>query len=180
LALTFLIVLAHFATYTYVTPFLAEVTHASPALITALLLLYGIAGLIGNFLAGGDLDVRTKVVVAASLLAAAATTLLPVFGRTAAGAVVLLIVWGLAYGAVPGCSQTWFTQAAPHAPEAASVLFTSSFQATLSLGALAGGVVGRRRFDVGRHGLGRSSRAARRATRRQYRESPCQITILSS
>jgi predicted MFS family arabinose efflux permease len=140
LALTFLIVLAHFGTYTYVTPFLADVTHASPALITALLLLYGIAGVAGNFLAGGDTDVRTKVVIAASLLATA-TTLLPVFGREAAGAVVLLIVWGLAYGAVPVCSQTWFARAAPHAPEAASVLFTSSFQATLSLGALAGGVV---------------------------------------
>jgi hypothetical protein len=68
--------------------FRAEVTHAGPELITALLLLYGFAG-----------------------------------------AVVLLIVWGLAYGAVPVCSQTWFAQTAPQAPEAASVLFTSSFQA---------------------------------------------------
>jgi len=31
--------------------------------------------------------------------------------------------------------------AAPHVPEAATVLFTSSFQATIALGALAGGVV---------------------------------------
>jgi predicted MFS family arabinose efflux permease len=140
LLLTFLLVLAHFGAYTYVTPFLAEVTHASPALITALLLLYGFAGVAGNFLAGGDTDVRKKVVAAASLLATA-TLLLPVFGHETAGAVVLLVVWGLAYGAVPVCSQTWFAQAAPQAPEAASVLFTSSFQATLSLGALAGGVV---------------------------------------
>jgi len=30
---------------------------------------------------------------------------------------------------VPVCSQTWFARAAPDAPEAAAVLFTSSFQA---------------------------------------------------
>ena len=72
---------------------------------------------------------------------AAATLLLPVFGHTHLGAVALLIVWGVAYGAVPVCSQTWFVRAAPRFPEAATVLFTSSFQATIALGALAGGVV---------------------------------------
>ncbi|MGO4422795.1 MFS transporter, partial [Streptomyces sp. MCAF7] len=48
---------------------------------------------------------------------------------------------GMAYGAVPVCSQTWFAKAAPHAVEASSVVFTASFQATLSLGALVGGVI---------------------------------------
>ncbi|GAA1369747.1 hypothetical protein GCM10009612_58400 [Streptomyces beijiangensis] len=62
-------------------------------------------------------------------------------GRWNLGAVVLLVLWGIAYGAVPVCSQTWFSRAAPHAPEAATVLFTASFQATISAGALLGGVV---------------------------------------
>jgi predicted MFS family arabinose efflux permease len=62
-------------------------------------------------------------------------------GTSQAGAVALLVVWGLAYGAVPVCSQTWFAKSAPHAPEAASVLFTASFQATIGFGALAGGAV---------------------------------------
>lgn len=42
---------------------------------------------------------------------------------------------------MPVSSQTWFAKAAPGSPEAASVLFTASFQATISFGALAGGVV---------------------------------------
>jgi predicted MFS family arabinose efflux permease len=79
--------------------------------------------------------------VTAAALLATATALLPVAGGATAGALTLLVIWGLAYGAVPVCSQTWFARSAPHAPEAASILFTSSFQATLSLGALAGGVV---------------------------------------
>ncbi|MFD1050257.1 hypothetical protein ACFQ1S_34410, partial [Kibdelosporangium lantanae] len=53
--------------------------------------------------------------------------------------VPLLVLWGVAYGAVPVCSQTWFARAATG--EAASVLFTASYQATLGFGAMAGGVV---------------------------------------
>ncbi|WP_078951921.1 MFS transporter [Streptomyces sp. NRRL F-5755] len=142
LLLTFLIVLAHFATYTYVTPFLEQVTHVSDGLITTFLLLYGAAGILGNFLGGAWVARYPRSVfgLAAGLIAAA-TLLFPVLGRWNAGAVVLLIVWGIAYGAVPVASQTWFSKAAPHTPEAASVLFTSSFQATISTGALAGGII---------------------------------------
>ncbi|MFK8909479.1 MFS transporter [Streptomyces sp. YS-3] len=142
LLLTFLVVLAHFGTYTYVTPFLAQVTQASDGLVTAFLLLYGAAGIIGNFLGGAWVAEypRTTLGLAAGLIAAV-TLLLPVLGRWETGAVILLLVWGIAYGAVPVASQTWFAKAAPHAPEAASVLFTASFQATISIGALVGGVV---------------------------------------
>ncbi|MGW6063131.1 MFS transporter [Streptomyces sp. NPDC055189] len=142
LAATFLIVTAHFGTYTYVTPFLAEVTHAGPRSITVFLLAYGVAGIAGNFLAGAWVrrELRRTFTLAASLVAAA-TLLLPVLGTGRPGALVLLLIWGAAYGAVPVCSQTWFVTAAPAAPEAASVLFTSSFQATFALGALAGGTV---------------------------------------
>lgn len=142
LVVTFLVVTAHFGTYTYVTPFLAEVTHAGPRLITVFLLAYGVAGILGNFLAGAWAGRAPRGTFAtAAGLVAAATLLLPVLGTGKTSALVLLLVWGVAYGAVPVCSQTWFVTAAPHAPEAASVLFTSSFQATFSFGALAGGAV---------------------------------------
>jgi len=142
LLVTVLVVLAHFGTYTYVTPFLEGVTGVSSGTVTLLLLVYGTAGVAGNFLAGTRAARRPHATfgVSAALLAAA-TSLLPFLGLTTVGAAALLIVWGLAYGAVPVCSQTWFARSAPHAPEAASVLFTASFQATISLGALAGGAV---------------------------------------
>lgn len=78
---------------------------------------------------------------AAALMIAGATVLLPVLGKEDLGAVALLVLWGVAYGAVPVCSQTWFAKASPDSPEASSVLFTASFQATISIGALVGGVV---------------------------------------
>jgi predicted MFS family arabinose efflux permease len=142
LLLTFLVVLAHFGAYTYVTPFLEQVTHAGEGLVTTFLLLYGAAGILGNFLGGAWVARYPRIVfgLAAGLIAVA-TLLLPALGRWETGAVMLLLIWGIAYGAVPVASQTWFSKSAPHAPEAASVLFTAAFQATISFGALVGGVV---------------------------------------
>ncbi len=142
LLVTVLVVLAHFGTYTYVTPLLRDLTRVSPALITVFLLVYGTAGIAGNFVAGAAIarDLRLTFLIAAGVIGFA-TLALPFLGGSKPGALVLLVVWGFAYGAVPVCSGTWFAKAAPHAPEAASVLFTSSFQATLSVGALLGGFV---------------------------------------
>ncbi|MBP2327232.1 putative MFS family arabinose efflux permease [Kibdelosporangium banguiense] len=142
LVVTFLVVLAHFGAYTYVRPFLEDVTKVGPGLITVLLFIYGLAGIVGNFVAGAMAarNVRRTVIIAACMIAVA-TALLPVIGKWDAGAIVLLIVWGVAYGGVPVCSQTWFRKSYPQGTEAASVLFTASFQATFSVGALLGGVV---------------------------------------
>ncbi|NUP03744.1 MAG: MFS transporter [Nonomuraea sp.] len=137
---TFLIVLAHFGTYTYVTPFLRDVTGLPSAAVGAVLLAYGIAGVAGNFLAGKAVVTHLRATfVTCGFLIAATALLLPSAGGTTVGAVVALVVWGLAYGGVPVCSQASFVTAAPHAPEAATVVFTSSFQATFALGALLGG-----------------------------------------
>ncbi|MFI7387256.1 MFS transporter [Streptomyces sp. NPDC049813] len=141
LLLTFLVVLAHFGAYTYVTPFLEQVTRAGSGSVTAFLLLFGAAGIAGNFAGGAALTrwPRATFGLAAALIAMA-TVLLPPLGHRQGGAVALLLVWGAAYGAVPVASQTFFRKAAPHAPEAATVLFTTAFQATIALGALLGGV----------------------------------------
>lgn len=140
LLLTFLVVLAHFGAYTYVTPFLHQVTHATDGTVTAFLLLYGAAGILGNFLGGAWAPRHPRAVLgAAAALIAASTLLLPPLGHGETGAVLSLLTWGIAYGAVPVASRTCFAEGAPDTPEAASVLFTASFQATLSLGALTGG-----------------------------------------
>lgn len=142
LLITFLVVLAHFGTYTYVSAFLTEVTGVGLAAVSALLLLYGAAGLAGNAIAGVTLgrSVGATFGCAAALIAIA-TLLLPVIGGHVGGAVVLLLLWGVGYGAVPACSQTWLARASGGADEAATVLFTSSFQVTISIGALLGGVL---------------------------------------
>ncbi|SPL92905.1 integral membrane transport protein [[Actinomadura] parvosata subsp. kistnae] len=61
---TFLVVLAHFGTYTYVTPFLLDVTGLTPAAVSAVLLVYGAAGIGGNFLAGRATTTRLRAAFA--------------------------------------------------------------------------------------------------------------------
>ncbi len=133
LLVTFLVVLAHFGTYTYVTPLLRDVVR--PEVLSGYLLAYGVAGIAGTFLAGR----YGKGFALAAAVIALAVFVLPHTGPD--GALVTLVLWGVAYGAVPVCSQAWFAREAPDAPEAATVLFTASFQATISVGALAGGFV---------------------------------------
>ncbi|HEX2285914.1 MAG TPA: MFS transporter [Mycobacterium sp.] len=137
---TFLIVLAHFGTYTYVTPFLEQVTRIDLGVISSLLLAYGVAGIVGNFLVGSTMRRHLRETFgAAACLIAGATLLLPLGGHWVWGAILLLVIWGVAYGAVPACSQTWVARCAPNETEAATVLFTSVFQATIGIGALLGG-----------------------------------------
>ncbi|MEV6441394.1 MFS transporter [Amycolatopsis sp. NPDC051716] len=133
LLVTFLVVLAHFGTYTYVTPLLRDLVR--PEVLSGYLLAYGVAGIAGTFLAGR----HGKGFALAAAVIAPAVFALPHTGPI--GALVTLVAWGVAYGAVPVYSQAWFARAAPDTPEAATVLFTASFQATLSAGALAGGFV---------------------------------------
>jgi predicted MFS family arabinose efflux permease len=140
LIVTCLIVTAQFATFTYVTPFLRDVVR--PELIGLFLLIYGAAGLVGNVLAGtaAARNLNATFATCAGLIAAA-TLLLPLVGHTAAGALVVLVVWGLGYGGIPVCSMSMFAAASPQSREAATVWFTSSYQAVLSIGALLGGLV---------------------------------------
>jgi predicted MFS family arabinose efflux permease len=49
LAVTLGLVVGQYAAYTFITPFLAGADHAGPGVVSALLLVFGIGGLVGNF-----------------------------------------------------------------------------------------------------------------------------------
>lgn len=140
--ITFLLITAHYATFTFVGPILIDISGVSKGLIGTLLLVFGVAGLTGNFIAGRLVgrDVR-KVVIAVGVLLAAALALFPFAGGNPVSGVVLLIVWGLVFGTVPVSVQTWIFKAAPDQTEPASALNTSVFNLAIALGALIGGVV---------------------------------------
>ncbi|WP_436778310.1 MFS transporter [Yinghuangia sp. YIM S09857] len=135
-----LLVTGHFAAYTYVRPVLEEVSGIRPALVGALLLAYGVAGVAGNFAAGfGAVRSARATLVALSALLAATVFLVPAFGDSTAAAAVLLVLWGLAYGGVSVSVQTWLLDAVPRSREAASALLVAVFNTAIALGALAGG-----------------------------------------
>ncbi|WP_433244804.1 MFS transporter [Actinomadura nitritigenes] len=142
LVVTLLLVTGHFAAYTYVRPVLERVSGVDPDLVSTLLL-YGVAGVAGNFAAGTAAargPRRTLLALAAVL--APTVLLFPLAGRAPLPAIVLLVLWGAAYGGVSVTLQTWLLRATPpHTAEPASALFVAAFKVAISLGALAGGRV---------------------------------------
>lgn len=141
-----LLVAGHFAAYTYVRPVLESVSGAGPGTLGTLLLVYGAAGVAGNFVAGAGSarsPRRTVLTIAAALAATVLlmVLLLPVTGGSLIVAGVLMAVWGLTYGGVSVSTQSWLLAAAPEAREGVSALFVGVFNGAIALGALAGGLV---------------------------------------
>ncbi|GLY63384.1 MFS transporter [Amycolatopsis taiwanensis] len=136
-----LLVTGHFAAYTYVRPVLEEVSGASAAQIGTLLLVYGVAGVVGNFVsgAGASRSPRATLLVICAVLAAT-VTLTPMLGGSVLTAAALLVVWGLSYGGVSVTTQTWLLASAPQAREGAAALLVGVFNGAIALGALCGGL----------------------------------------
>ncbi|MGP3911188.1 MFS transporter [Nonomuraea sp. 10N515B] len=134
LVLTVLIVSGHFAAYTYVRPFLEEVAHAGPALVSTALLVYGAAGVLGNFAAGARAARNPQpVLITLAALMALATAALPLIGLP----LPALVVWGLGYGGVGVTLQLWIMREG--GGELGTALFVAAFNASIALGSFAGG-----------------------------------------
>lgn len=139
---TLLVVTGHFAAYTFVSPVLQDRAGVPAAFVGPLLLGFGAAGIVGNFVAGAAVARRLHRTVLGIVLALALVLAsYPLLGATAVGGTVLLLLWGLAYGGVSVSLQSWMIAAAPRAVEAATSLWVSVFNLAIGLGALVGGLV---------------------------------------
>jgi predicted MFS family arabinose efflux permease len=132
---------AQFAAYTFVSPYLEQLVHLEPATITLALLVFGVAGVIGNFLAGFALSRSiTATVVGAMAIAAVSIILLPVVAGTAPGAFLLLALWGVIWGGLPLAMQTWVIDAAPEVAEGGLALFVTTIQISIAAGSTVGAI----------------------------------------
>ncbi|MFB9207471.1 MFS transporter [Nonomuraea spiralis] len=136
-----LFVLGHFGAYTFVRPFMEANAGASPLLVTGVLMVFGVAGAIGNFVAGHTVNrnLRGSFVVGAAGLVTAMLLLLAI-GDSATGAIVALVVWGLSFGVVQLAQVNMTLAAAPETFEAAMSLNTMAYNTSIALGALFGGL----------------------------------------
>ncbi|MFI7052304.1 MFS transporter [Streptosporangium canum] len=140
LVLTVLIVSGHFAAYTYVRPFLEQVSHAGPVLVSTALLLYGAAGVAGNFVAGAWAARNPKpVLVTLAVLITLATAALPLIDLSLPLTLIMLVVWGLGYGGVGVSLQLWIMRSG--GGEMGTALYVGAFNVSIALGSFAGGRV---------------------------------------
>ncbi|MEU8799180.1 MFS transporter [Spirillospora sp. NPDC048819] len=139
---TFLLVSGHMAAYTFVSPVLQEISGIDEDLIGPLLLVFGVAGVAGTFVAGAAAGRNVRAtIVAVSVLLTAVLALFPLAGATHVTGVAFLILWGLAFGGVPVGVQMWIFKAAPDHAEPATALNTVMFNLAIAVGALFGGLV---------------------------------------
>ncbi|MFG6402652.1 MULTISPECIES: MFS transporter [unclassified Microbacterium] len=132
---------AQFAAYTYISPFLEDTARISPDVVTVALLVFGVAGIAGNFAAGATLDRSVScTLVAGGLVLAAAVALLPLVAHLPVAVFVLLVAWGLVWGGLPLALQTWMVSALPEGAEAGMAMFVTTIQVALAVGSTLGGV----------------------------------------
>ncbi len=139
-AMAGLVVSGQFLTYSYVSPLLQEAAGLEVDAVAPMLLVFGVAGLIGNFAAApllrrspGAAVVTISVGISVSLLAIE----LLVHGPSLAA--VLVAVWGLFAGAVSVVMQTFVTRYAGRYEESATALNSTIFNLSIAMGALVGG-----------------------------------------
>ncbi|MCU1434068.1 MAG: transporter [Pseudarthrobacter sp.] len=138
-----LMLMAHFALFTYIAPFLREVRLPDFSIPLSISVL-GVAGLVGIWIAGVTVDSRprrwhliTVAGVVASLL------LLPLVGNLAGGldlpaALVLMFVWGTGIGAMGIYNQSAILRAGGEYRDAANGLTVLTIQVGITIGAMFG------------------------------------------
>jgi predicted MFS family arabinose efflux permease len=137
-----------FALFTYLRPFLENVTELSVSLLSLVLLIMGAAGLAGTWLIGRVVARSLSATLIAAPLAMAAIAL----GLVAAGAMpvptaALLALWGLIGTALPVAWWTWLSRTLPKDAEAGGGLMVAVVQLAITVGAAGGGLL----FDASGH-----------------------------
>ena len=131
-----------FTLFTYLRPFLEQVTGVGVTGLSILLLALGCAGFVGTWASGrfikGDVS---RLLRFPALVMGAVTAGLLVVGGWPIAAGVLLVVWGAMNTAMSVIWMTWMSQNAEDAPEAAGGLMVAAVQASILLGAVIGGLL---------------------------------------
>jgi predicted MFS family arabinose efflux permease len=145
MAASALFFMGQFALFTYLRPFLEDVTGVGAGTLSLLLLLIGSAGFVGTTLIGRFLKeslYRTLAIIPAlmALIATALVFLGGSFGLTT----LLLGIWGLVGTAAPVGWWTWLSRTLPQDAEAGGGLLVAVVQLAIMLGATLGGVL----FDM--------------------------------
>lgn len=137
-----LIFVGHFAFFTYIRPFLEGVTGLGAGVVALILLAFGIANFLGNYLGAFLLGRSMRFTLTVMpLLMGSLALILSSFGGALLLDAAMVALWGLAFGAVPVAWSTWITRAVPDETESAGGLFVAAINFAIATGAAAGGFI---------------------------------------
>lgn len=127
--------------FTFMRPYLETDGGLDATSIAPVLMMLGLASLLGSAIAGmfADRMLRGGFGTTFLVLGVASMGLLS-FGTTYVAVLAFAAAWGLAVGAGPVMTQTWMARAAPDQLEGVGGLFLAVIQIGVALGAIAGGI----------------------------------------
>ncbi|KXU82830.1 MFS transporter [Caballeronia megalochromosomata] len=131
---------AHFSTYTYIAPLLEQ--DFSLSTITLLLFGFGLVGFFSNALMSMVVsDHRKKSIAAMVLLLVGAMSSMLLLEHSTIGETAGMLLWGIAFGALPLCFSVWIQRTTADLAEAGSAMFVSIIQVAIALGSAVGGAI---------------------------------------
>jgi predicted MFS family arabinose efflux permease len=129
-------------TYTYITPFLLDVSHFSRGALAPILFCEGVVGVLGAILVGRILDRRPWFAMLAPLSLLTGCLLgLYVLGAVKLVALVLVCLCGLAASAFPPALQARTLRVAPGSTDVASAAISTAFNVGIASGSFVGGLL---------------------------------------
>lgn len=134
--------MGQFTLFTYVRPFLENVTQVDVSTVTLVLLVIGVAGFIGTVLMSSVLNYGLYLIlIIIPLLMAVIAFLLIVFGNWTVAVVMLLGLWGLIATAAPVGWWSWVPRTFPTDAEAGGGLMVAMIQLSIAFGSTVGGLL---------------------------------------
>ncbi|SHF85285.1 MFS transporter [Pedobacter caeni] len=141
LVLACLMISAMYSTYGYMAVYLEQITKMRGGEISLMLLLFGVAGVGGNWLAGKylskNIDVTTLIFI---VLLAIVHLLLFFFGSYFIPMILMVFFWGLVHTGGFLISNVNVTSSATEAPEFVNSIFTSCGNLAVTIGSTIGGL----------------------------------------
>ncbi|MBB1099600.1 MFS transporter [Limosilactobacillus sp. WF-MT5-A] len=126
---------AVFGFYSYMSDFLSSVSQFSTNIVSTLLLVYGVANIVGNIIAGNTLSIKpVKTVMVVPVITFISYLVLFFTGRISILAAVLIFIVGVLAGLIANINQYLINSAAPKAPDFANGLFLTSTNLGTTIG----------------------------------------------
>jgi predicted MFS family arabinose efflux permease len=137
-----LIITGHFALFTYVRPFLENITGVATAGVSGILLGFGLANFIGTYVGGALVarSLRMTIALMPMIIGLAGIGMVTIQGAIVP-TTVLVAIWGMAFGGVPVAWSTWITRTVPDEAESGGGLLVAGFQLAIATGSGVGGLL---------------------------------------